>query len=105
MPVVPGTTVFKDRPVPRSQRLIMQVDYAKLMQNDYAEFMQNDYAKKFRQNDYAKFMHDVYAKFMHRLHCKKRRAYRQAVGLKLYNHLLIARFNQPSKGYYWVLTG
>jgi hypothetical protein len=40
-----GTTVFKDRPVPRRQRLIMQNDYAKFMQNDYAKFMQNVYAK------------------------------------------------------------
>ncbi len=50
MPVVPGTTVFKDRPVPRRQRLIMQKDYAKFIQRDYAKFMQDD--------DYAKSMHE-----------------------------------------------
>ncbi len=74
MPVVPGMMVFKDRPVPSRQRLIMQNYYAKFMQNIHAKFMQNDYAK-FRQNDYVKIMHI--------LHRRKSRVYSQAGGLKL----------------------
>jgi hypothetical protein len=82
----------------------MQNDYAKFMQNDYAKIMQNDYAnslgRMIMQSLYKMFM-----QFMHRLHCRKRKAYRQAVGLKLSNHILIAYFNQDSKGYHWVLNG
>jgi hypothetical protein len=57
--------VFKDRPVPCRQKLIVQKNYAKFMQDDYAKFMQDDYAK-FMQDDYAKFIQDDdFAKCMH----------------------------------------